>query len=207
MSEHCSKKSILYIHGKGGSSAEAEAYQKACPDFNVIGVDYDGSFPWTAQEPIRRTYDRVSEKQNRIIVLANSIGAYFAMHALQTRAIEKALFISPILDMEQLILGRMRAAGISESELRERGAIPCDFGEPLSWKDLCFVRENPIVWEAPTEILCAGSDPFTPHQTVEAFAAAHSAGVTIMENGEHWFHTGEQLAFLETWLKKSLSGI
>ena len=207
MSGNDLKKAVLYIHGKGGSSAEAEQYRKFCPDFDVIGVDYDGDFPWTAQKAIRRVWDREAEKYGRIVIMANSIGAYFAMNALQNCAIEKALFLSPILDMEQLILGRMRAAGISESELREKGEIPCDFGEPLSWKYLCFVREHPVVWDVPTEILLAGNDPFTPRRTADAFAAAHPAKVTVMENGGHWFHTGEQLAFLENWLKKSLSGV
>lgn len=29
-------------------------------------------------------------------------------------------------------------------ELCEKREIPTDFGETLSWKYLCFVRENPI---------------------------------------------------------------
>ncbi len=52
-------------------------------------------YPTTAS--CAREYDSV-------ILLANSIGAYFAMHTLQNCDIQKALLISPILDMEQLIL-------------------------------------------------------------------------------------------------------
>jgi hypothetical protein len=32
------------------------------------------------------------------------------------------------------------------------------------------------------------------------FAEKHHAGLTVMENGEHWFHTEEQMAFLDKWI-------
>lgn len=31
------------------------------------------------------------------------------------------------------------------------------------------------------------------------------ARLTVMENGEHWFHTAEQLAFLDGWVKDALN--
>ena len=34
------------------------------------------------------------------------------------------------------------------------------------------------------------------------FTGNHNAHLTVMENGEHWFHTEEQLAFLNAWMKK-----
>ncbi len=39
----------------------------------------------------------------------------------------------------------------------------------------------------------------TARETVVQFVAAHSAVLTVMENGEHWFHTPEQLAVLQVW--------
>ena len=41
-------------------------------------------------------------------------------------------------------------------------------------------------------------------QTVERFAAEHDAGLTVLEGGEHWFHTEEQMALLDNWVKKHL---
>lgn len=58
-----------------------------------------------------------------------------------------------------------------------------------------YVRENPISWNVPTEILYAGNDNLTSRQTVDRFINNHNSNLTIMENGEHWFHTDEQLAF------------
>lgn len=196
------KQAILYIHGKGGSSREAEQYQKSCVGFDVIGVDYQGDYPWAVQEQIRFAYDGARESYDRIILLANSIGAYFAMNALQHCAIEKALFISPVVDMERLIGDMMGWAGVSEQMLREKGEIPTDFGEMLSWQYLCFVRENPIAWTVPTEILYGEKDNLISRQMIDDFAVGHEANLTVMANGEHWFHTEEQLAFVKEWLRK-----
>ncbi len=126
------------------------------------------------------------------------------MHALQDRRIEKALLISPVLDMERLILDMMRWANVSEKELCEKGEIATDFGETLSWKSLRFVRENPIQWDIPTEILYAGKDNLISRETVDAFVKNHNANLTVTENGEHWFHTDEQLLFLDQWMKRVL---
>ena len=144
------KKVILYIHGKGGSHLEAEQYKKNCSGFDMIGIDYNDYLPWIVQNQIQATYENAHKRYDHIYVIANSIGAYFAMHTLQACDIEKALFISPVLDMERLILDMMSWANVSETDLHEKGDIPTDFGETLSWKYLCFVRENPITWNVPT---------------------------------------------------------
>lgn len=198
------KKAILYIHGKGGSHLEAEQYKKICLDFDIIGIEYNDYLPWIVQNQIRSVYDNVHEKYNYIYVIANSIGAYFVMHTLQTCDIKKALFISPVLDMERLILDMMGWANISENDLHKKREISTDFGETLSWEYLRFVRENPIKWTVPTEILYAGADNLISRQTVNWFISSHDANLTVMENGEHWFHTDEQLAFLDNWMKRAI---
>lgn len=198
------KKTILYIHGKGGSHLEAAQYQKSCPGYTVVGADYEVDFPWVVKDRLRAAYDAASRDGGQVVLLANSIGAYFAMDALGSCGAARALFISPVLDMERLILDMMGWTGVTEEELRTRGEIPTDFGETLSWEYLRYVREHPVRWDIPTEILYADGDHLTVRQTVDAFAAARRAGLTVMEGGEHWFHTGEQLAFLDRWLRDRL---
>lgn len=34
------------------------------------------------------------------------------------------------------------------------------------------------------------------------FADKHSARLTVMEEGEHWFHMPEQMIFLDNWTIK-----
>lgn len=198
------KKAIIYIHGKGGSSLEINQYKESCLSFDMFGVDYNEYFPWIVEQQIKSVYEKIEKTYDEIYILANSIGAYFAMHTLQNSNIKKALFISPILNMEQLILNMMNWANINEETLCEKKEISTEFGETLSWKYLCFVRENPIIWNIPTEILYAEKDNLTSHETVDKFIKNHNAHFTVMENGEHWFHTEEQLIFLNNWLKQSL---
>ena len=198
------KKAIIYIHGKGGSSFEINQYKESCLGFDMVGIDCNEYLPWIVEKQIKSVYEKVEKTYEEVYILANSIGAYFAMHSLQKVNIKKALFISPILDMEQLILNMMNWANVSEETLCEKKEISTDFGETLSWKYLCFVRENPIVWNIPTEILYGEKDNLTSCETVDKFIKNHNAHLTVMENGEHWFHTEKQLIFLNNWLKQSL---
>lgn len=199
------KKAILYVHGKGGSSLEAEQYKEACHGFEVVGAAYQGEYPWVVRPQLQAAYGALRREYSSVSVIANSIGAYFTMLALQGCEIERAFFISPVLDMERLILDMMGWAQATEEELREKGEIPTDFGETLSWDYLCFVRENPICWDVPTSILYAEHDQLIARDIVESFAQSHHAALAVMAGGEHWFHTEEQLAFLRGWLQKMIT--
>ena len=68
------------------------------------------------------------------------------------------------------------------------------------------MREHPIRWEAPTRILYGSGDTLIPRETVEAFARAQGAELTVMEGGEHWFHTPAQMAFLDAWIREKEKG-
>ena len=191
---------ILYIHGKGGSAAESEHYRPLFPDCGVIGLDYHTFTPWDTGKEIREAAERLKAGHDGIVLIANSIGAYFSMHAGIDAMIRRAYFISPIVDMEKLILDMAAWDGITEKELEARGRIRTSFGEELSWEYLRYVREHPIRWNAPTEILYGGRDTLSSRETVAAFAEAHGARLTVMETGEHWFHTGEKMRFLDRWI-------
>lgn len=126
------------------------------------------------------------------------------MNALQNKNIKKALFISPIVNMEKLIGDMMAWANVTETELCDKKEIPTEFGETLSWKYLCYVRKNPIDWKIPTNILFGTKDNLISYDTVSMFADKIGATLTIMENGEHWFHINEQIEFLDNWLRHSI---
>ena len=199
------KTALLYVHGLNGSADEAEMFAPYCPDVEVVGADYDGYVPGEVLGEIRKAYDELHERYDRVYLMANSIGAYFSMLALKDCEIVKALFVSPVLDMEKLILGMMSRADVSEEKLREQGEITTNSGIVLSWEYLCYVRDNPIDWKIPTEILYAGQDKIIPRSMVDEFVRGHDAKLTVMEDGEHWFHTEEQLAFLGEWMRRKFS--
>ena len=196
---------LVYIHGKNGSDNETEFYKPLFPGYDVIGIPYKAETPWAARAELPKLFDEICEGSDNVILIANSIGAYFAMLSLSGKRIERAFFISPIVDMERLIIDMMKWAGVSEKELAQRSEIKTDFGEMLSWEYLCYVREHQIKWKIPTEILYGENDGLTSLETITAFAERTGAGLTIMPGGEHWFHTDEQMRFLKEWLAERSS--
>ncbi len=197
-------KAIIYIHGKGGDASEADFYKDIFKDYDVIGIDYKSQTPWEAKEEFPQLFEEYFKKYDSIIIIANSIGAYFTMSSINNSKIEKAFFISPIVNMQKLIEDMMTWAKVSEDELKEKGEIETSFGETLSWNYYSYVKDNSINWNTPTYILYGAKDNLTSLETIKDFANEHNATLTIMENGEHWFHTDEQMDFLEKWLTSYL---
>ena len=194
------KNIVIYVHGKGGSAQEAEHYGTLFPDAEVVGFDYRAQTPWEAKEEFLRFFAGQRERCGSLVLVANSIGAYFSMCASAETLIDRAYFISPIVDMEKLICKMMAWAGVTEQELAEKSEIPTEFGETLSWNYLCYVREHPLHWRVPTCILYGGRDSLTSPETVTAFAERTGAELTVIPDGEHWFHTQRQLQFLDSWI-------
>jgi len=196
------KELVVYIHGKDGCARESEHYKPLFPECEVVGLDYQTFTPWETGKEIREAVTKLNAEYDSIILVANSIGAFFSMNAGINAMIRRAYFISPVVDMEKLILYMMSWAGATEKELEEKGVIPTLFGEDLSWDYLCYVREHPVCWTVPTRILYGSRDILTSFETISAFTKTHGAELTVMEEGEHWFHTDEQMRFLDNWIMK-----
>ena len=192
---------VLYLHGKGGSAEESGHYQPLFPDCEVMGLDYQTFTPWETGGEIHGAVEKLRGAYGSITLVANSIGAFFCMNAGIDALVKKAYFISPIVDMERVICNMMAWANVTEAELREKGVVETPFGEKLSWVYLRYVRTHPLRWGVPTEILYGENDNLTDYETVEAFARAHGAGLCVVEGGEHWFHTEEQMRELDGWIE------
>lgn len=192
---------MVYIHGKGGNAEEAEHYKELFKDYDVIGFDYKSQTPWAAKEEFSVFFDYHAERYDYVVLLANSIGAFFCLSSLSNKKIDKAFFISPIVDMEKLICDMMLWTGVTEDELRDKKEITTPFGETLSWTYLCYVREHPIDWLIPTNILYGENDNLTSLETISKFSHKTGATLSVMRDGEHWFHTSEQMEFLDRWIQ------
>lgn len=204
----------LFVHGKGGSKEEAERFAEiiCAKGWQVLSIDLpkhgersleNGTFdPWHVVPELQSVMLYLKSGWGKIGLRANSIGAWFSMLAFGEEACEKCLFVSPVLDMERLICNMMRWASVSEEMLQRRQEIKTDFGETLSWKYLTYVREHPILkWDSPTAILYAEKDNLTERCVVDSFCTRFHSELSVMETGEHWFHTPEQLAVLDQWTK------
>ena len=193
---------LLYIHGKGGNAAESEHYRALFPGCDVIGLDYHGNAPWEAGKEIQDAVKNLKTGYKNINLIANSIGAYFCMIAGIDTMLQKAYFISPIVNMEKLITDMMQWANVTEEDLKSEGIIRTAFGENLSWEYLRYVRDYPVSWTVTTQILYGSRDNMTSLKTIRDFAKNHNAMLTVMEGGEHWFHTDEQIQFLDVWIRR-----
>lgn len=195
------KRLVLYIHGKGGSPLEAEHYKSLFIGFDVVGLDYYADNPWDAVVEFKKIFKTYKEEYDSIILIANSIGAYYSLCALNDEPIDQAFFISPIVDMERMIIDMMQNTDISEEYLYKMKQIVTQSGTVLSWEYLNYVRSHPVKWTIPTHILYGDQDNLTSMATIKQFADRVNADLTIMRNGEHWFHTEEQMIFLDNWIQ------
>lgn len=73
-------------------------------------------------------------------------------------------------------------------------------GVKLAGEWLHYVKSHPIDWNAPTHILYGSKDNLISFDTISDFANKHNATLTVMDGGEHWFHTEEQMRFLDDWI-------
>ena len=167
---------VLYIHGKDGCARESEHYKPLFPECEVVGLDYQTFTPWETGKEIREAVTKLNAEYDSIILVANSIGAYYAMVAHLEGLVRVAFFISPVVDLEKLN------------------------GVELSDEYLRYVRNHPVQWNVPTHILYGSEDPLVPLEAVCDFAKAHNATLTVMDGGGHWFHTDAQMRFLDNWI-------
>lgn len=206
-----SRRVYLYVHGKNGCKEEAERFANtACvAGWQVLAIDLPGHgarrnspeklLPWVAVPEIQAVYARMQPVWPQIRLYGVSIGAWLAMQALQAEKPEKTLLVSPVVDMQALITGMMQAAGVTEAQLQQAVEIPTEMGETLSWPYLCWVREHPLQWHPPTQVLYGDRDALTSRAVIERFRQQSGAHLTILQGGEHWFHTEVQLAVLQSW--------
>lgn len=208
------EKAFLYVHGRYSRKEEAEPFARVVTAKGHQVVSFDlpehgeragEAYPCTVQNGVRdlsAIYDAVTNAHRRLSLYACSLGAYFSLAAYRDVAFARCLFVSPILDMERLIRNMMRWSNVSEERLRDEERIETSFGETLSWEYYEYVRNHPITrWDSPTSILYGENDNLTERDVLDSFARKYRCRVTVMKDGEHYFHTPEQLEFLQGWIE------
>ena len=140
---------------------------------------------------------------SEINLWACSMGAYFSLLAYKNEEIKQCLFLSPVVNMKVIINNMMLWSNTTEEELEEKREIKTDFGQTLYWDYYKYVKDNPITnWNKKTYILYGNKDNMQNEDIIKNFSNKFNCGLTILENGEHYFHTEEQLKFYKEWLEK-----
>ena len=209
----------LYVHGQGGDKEEAGLFAAiACGcGWQVLSVDLPGHGerkaeqdcfdPWHIVPELREVMEFAVRGWGQISLFALSIGAWFTMQSFTGKEFQKCLFVSPVVDMARLITRMMEWADVSEAQLEKEGVVPTFFGQTLSWEYRRYTQEHPVEeWQVPTDILYGSSDHMIERESVEFFACKFGCSLTVMKGGEHWFHTEEQMDFMEKWARERLRG-
>lgn len=210
-----SDKIYVYVHGKMSRKEYAEnfaviAESKGCQtlsfDLPEHGERTDSGRcdVWNGVADLKLISDYAFANWERVALYACSIGAYFSLNAYNAMPFEKALFQSPIVDMERLVKNMMLWSGVTEAELKDKGEIPSPV-DTLRWDYYQYIISHPVTqWSIQTAILYGGKDNLQPEESVRAFAERFGCSLTVSENSEHPFMAQSDAPIVENWLCRNI---
>jgi len=214
-----SDKLFVVVHGNMSNKADdaivvfaeeatAIGYQVLSFDLPEHGDRKDEAYACKVQNCVQdlTTIMRYAQSlSDNISVFACSMGAYFSLLAYRDESLKQCLFLSPVVNMERIINNMMTWFGVSEDRLKTEKEISTPIGQTLYWDYYCYVKEQPIVvWDKATSILYGSEDNLCEIDVVAAFAKRFDCDLEVMEHGEHYFHTEEQLQYFRQWLKNHI---
>ena len=210
-----SNRVYVHVHGKMSRKeyaesfaaiAETKGYQTLSFDLPEHGERTDSKRcdVWNGVADLKTISDYAFANWERVSFYACSIGAYFSLNAYNAMAFEKALFQSPIVDMERLVKNMMLWSGVTEAELESKKEIPSPV-DTLRWDYYQYIISHPITqWNIPTAILYGGKDNLQPEESVRAFAEKVGCSLTVSENSEHPFMAQSDALIVENWLCRNI---
>ena len=155
---------------------------------------------------LKQILEYAKTNYDEIYLWACSMGAYFSLLSYKDENIRSSLFLSPVVNMKVIIDNMMLWSNTTEKELEEKQEIKTDFGQTLYWDYYKYVKENPIVkWNKETHILYGNKDNMQEQTIIQDFSNKFNCELSILENGEHYFHTKEQLNYYRKWLDKAIN--
>ena len=199
------KKVVVYIHGLHGSHKEVKDYAYLKDEHDVVGLKYEDGNPWELKDVIQNEFQKITKGYDEVVVIANSIGTFYATEYLSSFNIKKAFFISPIGSMLQMIVNLMMENGIKDKTLQKKKYITLEDGTVLSYDFYQHVSSNEDKWTVPTEILYGSFDQVIYYTAIQEFLENHPlAKLTVKSESEHYFHTKEEKAFIKDWILRNI---
>ena len=143
---------------------------------------------------------------SEINLFACSMGAYFSLLSYKDEIIKNSIFLSPIVNMKILIENLMKVSNVNYEKLKQEKIIKTNFGQDLIFEYYEYVKNHPIEkWNSNTKILYGENDNLQSENLIKDFSKNFNCKLSIMKNGEHFFHTKEQLEFYKNWLDTILN--
>lgn len=155
---------------------------------------------------LKQIIEYAKKNYEEINLWACSMGAYFSLLAYKDEDIKQCVFLSPVINMKVIIENMMLWSNTTEEVLKEKQEIKTDFGQKLYWDYYEYVKNNPInKWNKKTFVLYGNNDNLQDENIIKDFCNSFNCSLLILENGEHYFHTEEQLNFYENWIDKTIT--
>ena len=155
---------------------------------------------------LKQIIEYSKKNYQEINLWACSMGTYFSLLAYKDEDIKQCIFLSPIVNMKVIIDNMMLWSNTTEEMLKEKQEIKTDFGQTLYWDFYEYVKDNPITkWNKKTSILYGNKDNLQDEKIINDFCNKFDCELSILESGEHYFHTEEQLKFYKNWIDKNIT--
>jgi len=101
----------------------------------------------------------------------------------------------------------MRRDGITPEALKKAGRIQTAVGQVYWWADYTFVALHPARTTCKTAILYGAKDDLTGLSDMQAFVKENDCELTVSGVSAHWFHTNDDLAVFDAWLKNQTARV
>lgn len=210
-----SEKVYIHVHGKMSRKEHAETFAKIAEEKGYQTLSFD--LPehgerrdnarcdvWNGVRDLQAIREYAFASWQEVSLFACSLGAYFSLQTYGEDAFVKALFQSPIVDMQYLVLQMMRWFGISEALLEEKGEIETPI-DPLRWDYYQFILSHPVNnWPIPTHILYGGRDDLQSIDVLKGFSNLFGCSLTVAENCEHAFMQPGDQQIVAEWLRENI---
>ena len=137
--------------------AKQKGYQVLSFDLPEHGERKDDNTPCKVQicvSELSIIMNYAKEHWKEINVFACSMGAYFSLLAYQNDVVEKALFLSPVVNMERIIENMMKWFNVTPELLQKEMTIETPIGQKLHWDYLCYVKSILFIHGIQIHILC-----------------------------------------------------
>lgn len=214
-----SDKLFVVVHGNMSNKADdaivifaeeatAIGYQVFSFDLPEHGERKDESYAYKVQNCVKdlnTIMEYAKALSNNISLFACSMGAYFSLLAYSNEPLQQCLFLSPVVNMKRIINNMMTWFNVTEDRLKTEKEIPTPAGHILYWDYYCYVKEHPVTaWNKSTSILYGSEDNISEFDVISEFAKHFDCDLQVVEKGEHYFHSEEQMQVFRQWLKKHL---
>lgn len=199
-------KVVIYIHGSKGNYKEANLYDYIT-DCDVKGLDYEDGNPWEVGPVIKEKFAELIRPYKEVVVIANSIGAFYAYEYLADYNIKQAFFISPIASMFKIILDYFFTGKVNEEELKEKKFVTLDDGTIISYDfyKKYSLNDYHARWDVPTEVLYGSNDELVYIENIMEYLEHHPLSkLTVRQGSNHWFHTEEEKEFIKEWILRNI---